>query len=313
MVILDITRLTVLLMYKKIMDENRLNKLTSKSHKNCRRQLLTVAAIILISVTAITQNTFFTIKAYANGPSDEEVFNSMLSLKATGTGVLDTASLEAGDVNAAFALVRPCIVQIHVNGSYGSGTIYSIEEDYITIITNRHVLDNWNDGDNRYVVFYDGAVTSAELVGVSDDADVGMIKVVTSDILYEELIHYRSINYSETVFDQLGADETVFAIGSDNEIRNSMLDDRISIYGQNTGIANSVYSGVVVSTDIYVTNLDKNMIYCYCYAAPGMSGGGMFDSYGHYIGMLTGGTANDEAVAVRLPDVLAAIEKIAQS
>ena len=313
MVILDITRLTVLLMYKKIMDENRLKNTTPNNHKLCHRRLLAAAVIILFSVAVITQNTFFTIKAYANGPSDEEVFNSMLSLNETRTGVLAADSFQTGDVNAAFVLVRPCIVQMHINGSYGSGTIYSIEEDYITIITNRHVLDNWNDGDNRYVIFYDGAVVAPELVGVSEDVDVGMIRVQIADIPYEELIHYRSINYSESIFDQLDADENVFSIGSDNEIRLSVDDDRISIYGQNTGIANSVYSGVVVSTDIYVTNLDKNMVYCYCYAAPGMSGGGMFDSFGHYIGMLTGGTANEEAVAIRLPDVLEAIEKITQS
>jgi len=140
-----------------------------------------------------------------------------------------------------------------------------------------------------------------------------MIRVKCSDILYEELIHFRSINISENAFDSMMTEDTIFTIGSDNEVRNSVKDDRISIYGLDTGIANELYSGVVVSTDIYVTNLDSNMIYCYCYAQPGMSGGGIFDSKGHYIGMLTGGTSNDEAVAVRLPDVLLAIEEINQT
>ncbi|MCR4832277.1 MAG: serine protease [Butyrivibrio sp.] len=216
----------------------------------------------------------------------------------------------APDVNQAYSYVRPTIVQIHSNGFYGSGTIYSIEKDYITIISNKHVLEDWNKGTNNYVIFYDGAVTNAELIGVSDSTDLGMIRVDTSELMYEELIHYRSINYDESVYDSLVTDDTVFTIGSDMLIKNTVEDDNVSMYGINSGIGSSMYSGVLVNSDIYVTNLDRNMIYCYCYAQPGMSGGGIFDGYGHYLGMLTGGTSDDEAVAVRLPDVLTAIEEI---
>lgn len=315
-------------------------------------------------------------KSYAQGPSDEEVFNGMVELNITANRIIsydagDSASNITGteskedqtetessesivgsvlapigeaadqsetssgnstfsnvdssiagiatdqgnlnyapDVNQAYSYVRPTIVQIHSNGFYGSGTIYSIEKDYITIISNKHVLEDWNKGTNNYVIFYDGAVTNAELIGLSDSTDLGMIRVDTSELMYEELIHYRSINYDESVYDSLVTDDTVFTIGSDMLIKNTVEDDKVSIYGINSGIGSSLYSGVLVNSDIYVTNLDRNMIYCYCYAQPGMSGGGIFDVYGHYLGMLTGGTSDDEAVAVRLPDVLTAIEEI---
>lgn len=232
--------------------------------------------------------------------------NSSIAGIATDQGNLNYAP----DVNQAYSYVRPTIVQIHSNGFYGSGTIYSIEKDYITIISNKHVLEDWNKGTNNYVIFYDGAVTNAELIGLSDSTDLGMIRVDTSELMYEELIHYRSINYDESVYDSLVTDDTVFTIGSDMLIKNTVEDDKVSIYGINSGIGSSLYSGVLVNSDIYVTNLDRNMIYCYCYAQPGMSGGGIFDGYGHYLGMLTGGTSDDEAVAVRLPDVLTAIEEI---
>ncbi|MBE5836265.1 MAG: trypsin-like peptidase domain-containing protein [Butyrivibrio sp.] len=268
--------------------------------------------------------------SYAQGPSDEEVFNGMVELNITANRIIsydagdpvsniteteskeDQTETESPDVNQAYSYVRPTIVQIHSNGFYGSGTIYSIEKDYITIISNKHVLEDWNKGTNNYVIFYDGAVTNAELIGLSDNTDLGMIRVDTSELMYEELIHYRSINYDESVYDSLVTDDTVFTIGSDMLIKNTVEDDKVSIYGINSGIGSSLYSGVLVNSDIYVTNLDRNMIYCYCYAQPGMSGGGIFDGYGHYLGMLTGGTSDDEAVAVRLPDVLAAIEEIMQ-
>ncbi len=210
----------------------------------------------------------------------------------------------------AYECVRPCIVQIHSNGSYGAGTIWSMDEEYITIITNKHVLENWSTGDNHYVIFYDGAVTDAELFGTSEDTDVGIIRVSVDEIPYFELIHYRSVNYDMDIFNCLTVEDEIITIGSANAVKKNTGDEKILLYGENSRIANEVYSGVIVSTDIYVTKLDKNMIYCYCYARGGMSGGGVFDSYGHYIGMLTGGTQDNEAVAIRLPDVIDAVNEI---
>ncbi len=335
------------------------------NNKKIQFQLLKAATLATIIIVFFASSSI----SYAQGPSDEEVFNGMVELNITANRLIsydagnpaskedhtDTDSSEsivgsvlapigeaadqsetspgnstfsnvdspiagvatdqgnlnyAPDVNQAYSYVRPTIVQIHSNGFYGSGTIYSIEKDYITIISNKHVLEDWNKGTNNYVIFYDGAVTNAELIGVSDSTDLGMIRVDTSELMYEELIHYRSINYDESVYDSLVTDDTVFTIGSDMLIKNTVEDDNVSMYGINSGIGSSMYSGVLVNSDIYVTNLDRNMIYCYCYAQPGMSGGGIFDGYGHYLGMLTGGTSDDEAVAVRLPDVLTAIEEI---
>lgn len=339
------------------------------NNKKIQFQLLKATTLATILIVFYASGSI----SYAQGPSDEEVFNGMVELNITANRIIsydagnpaskedhtDTDSSEpivgsvlapieeasdqnetssgnltfstgnspiagvatdgttdqgnlnyAPDVNQAYSYVRPTIVQIHSNGFYGSGTIYSIEKDYITIISNKHVLEDWNKGTNNYVIFYDGAVTNAELIGLSDSTDLGMIRVDTSELMYEELIHYRSINYDESVYDSLVTDDTVFTIGSDNLLKNTVEDDKVSIYGINSGIGSSLYSGVLVNSDIYVTNLDRNMIYCYCYAQPGMSGGGIFDGYGHYLGMLTGGTSDDEAVAVRLPDVLAAIEEI---
>ena len=41
-----------------------------------------------------------------------------------------------------------------------------------------------------------------------------------------------------------------------------------------------------------------------------MSGGGVFDAYGHFIGMLTGGTLRDEIAAVPLPCIEEAWEEV---
>ena len=45
------------------------------------------------------------------------------------------------------------------------------------------------------------------------------------------------------------------------------------------------------------------MIYNYCKAKGGMSGGGTFDEHGHYIGMVTGGY-DDETASLPLSIIL---------
>ena len=80
--------------------------------------------------------------------------------------------------------------------------------------------------------------------------------------------------------------------------------------GTGTGIADQSYIGVVSDTSAYIEDLGQNMMYCMCYAQAGMSGGGMFDAYGNLIGMVTGGTQQNETVSVSLPDILAACSEI---
>ena len=41
-----------------------------------------------------------------------------------------------------------------------------------------------------------------------------------------------------------------------------------------------------------------------------MSGGGVFDGYGHLIGMITGGTQRNEIAAVPLPSLMEAWEEV---
>ena len=41
-----------------------------------------------------------------------------------------------------------------------------------------------------------------------------------------------------------------------------------------------------------------DIIYCYCAVTPGMSGAGLFDESGHYLGILLGGSDEAEAVCL---------------
>jgi hypothetical protein len=52
------------------------------------------------------------------------------------------------------------------------------------------------------------------------------------------------------------------------------------------------------------------MLYGHGFAKAGMSGGGTFDGYGHLIGMICGGTQQNETASVPLPSIIAAYKEI---
>ena len=52
------------------------------------------------------------------------------------------------------------------------------------------------------------------------------------------------------------------------------------------------------------------MLYGHGFARAGMSGGGIFDGYGNLIGMVTGGTLQNEIAGVPLTDLMEVYEEI---
>lgn len=84
------------------------------------------------------------------------------------------------------------------------------------------------------------------------------------------------------------------------------MDDAAQVMdAKGTGIADRSHeAGVVSDPDAYIEDLGQNMMYSMCYAEPGMSGSGMYDGYGNLIGMVTGGTEQNEMISVPLSDIL---------
>lgn len=64
------------------------------------------------------------------------------------------------------------------------------------------------------------------------------------------------------------------------------------------------FAGTVYRQKTLVKELGKERIYANCQALPGMSGGGAFDERGGYIGMLEGGTFQNEAFLIPTSEIL---------
>ena len=264
-----------------------------------------------------------TVRAY--GPTDKEVVESMYVLDLFRTPLTETE-----DADRAYDEMRYCTVQLHAGTTFGTGCIYEIRKDEIIIVSNRHVIENWTalplpEGDaitqemiedvilsrspleRGYVLFYDGSVALAELIGVSDEWDVGFLRVPLTQIPAERLIFLRSLRLEENMAAR--ADEQIFAYAS-KDIAVTFTSRNISMRSKDTGIAQTIHEGSVIYPDAYIEQFRTTMLFALCKAEAGMSGGGIFDLRGRYLGIVTGGNDRGEMIGVRASDVLAAAREI---
>lgn len=180
-------------------------------------------------------------------------------------------------------------VRIQVEGHHGSGSIYQLLEDEIIIVTNCHVLQYWNE--DSYVTFFNGAVGSGKVMAVSEQADIGFLNIQTAFLVAEELEGLHAINESDCI---LTRGDTLY-----------MVDIASDVWRP------EVYEGQVLEPLIFLEEFGMEMLYGESSFKPGMSGCGVFDREGKYVGMLTAGTDENEIAAVPLDDIAKIMENIA--
>lgn len=219
-------------------------------------------------------------------------------------GLLNTPQLVQEDNQLAFENVLCSCVRIQVDGHYGSGSIFRMTEDEIIIATNRHVLQYWNQ--DSYITFFDGAVASGELIGVADEADVGFVRVPITSFTYDKLLTYRNVRLVPLEGDEDSEqEENVTSIANDSKTNVTSIanDSKTNVTWLSIDLATDIwkpqlYQGVIIDALVKLEDFEVEMLYGRGAAQAGMSGGGVFDGYGNYIGMMTGGTLQDEIAAV---------------
>lgn len=197
--------------------------------------------------------------------------------QAAGQGEVTGPSEEAGgkDMFCLSEVLGSC-VRIQAEGHHGSGSIYRFLEDEIIIATNYHVLQYWNE--DSYVTFFNGAVGNGSIVTISEQEDVGFLCVQTAFLSAEELEGLHAVNGSES---SLTRGDTLY-----------MVDIASDVWQP------EVYEGQVLEPCRYLEEFQTEMLYGESLFKPGMSGCGVFDREGNYVGMLTAGTDQNEIAAV---------------
>lgn len=247
---------------------------------------LTLPAAVLLSVATV----------YAKEPAMGRLIQSTTFREdyqaLVYLGLTDTPLLQKEDAEAACRNVICSSVRIQGNGSYGSGSIYEMTQDEVIIATNRHVLQDFDE--ESYVTFRSGRSVSGRMIGCGEKADVGFISVPAGSIPYEELLDLKSVRKRKEVCNGLKTGDGFFVIDTASDLNSPVL-----------------YEGKILDKRKYLADYGMEMLYGDCRAVPGMSGSGIFDLCGNYIGMLSGGTVQNEIAAVPLDVMEEEYRKIA--
>lgn len=219
--------------------------------------------------------------------SEEDIYEGMLALDLFHCPVLKKTDLETACENVAGSVVR-----IDMGKAYGSGVIFRLTEEGAVIATNRHVLAYWSE-ESGVIRFPKGYYASARVLGSSQNCDVGFLAVDKEALGISALSKLRSVSLDKGAYAGLRKGESVFILGAGRE-------EEETIYQE----------AVLEDTGRYVETFGTEMLYGYGFAKEGMSGGGIFDGCGRMIGLLAGGTYQNEFAGVPIDQVAQAYREV---
>lgn len=180
------------------------------------------------------------------------------------------------------------MVRIQAGDMLGSGVIYELREDAAVVLTAAHVVE---DADSAVLVtFCDGGAAEGGTVLCSELADLAVVKVDLEGIPEENRAGYFCVTTDKESFDGLQAGDGCIAMGC------------------RTAAASEAYQGIVLDNWIYMEDYGQYMIWVQAEGRAGMSGGGLFDLQGHFLGILSGKSDDGELAAVPLSLILTELD-----
>ena len=171
-----------------------------------------------------------------------------------------------GDFDNAFNQALKSSVTIDSGGLSGSGNIWKIGKKTITVITASHVID---DKEDITVYFWNGDHASAQVFTNNAEKDYCLLTIKVDDT---KKIDIKEVKPGKSLPE---SGENIFMVIPDY---------------------NTASAGLVASHETFSEDFNQNVIYCYLDVNEGMSGGGLFDYKGRYLGLLLGGSDEGEGV-----------------
>lgn len=208
----------------------------------------------------------------------------LLMLESGQLSLQITCVLNEESVEQAFENVLPSALYIQAGERYGSGSIYGIVRDELIVATAGHLLSG--SPEELDITFFDGGQAKGRVVAVSDEADVGLLGIPLSELSIEELAGLRRVRIDDEAYENITKNNCFFMIDMTDDIGEPIC-----------------CRGAVVEKEMFLPDYDRSMMYADAYVRPGMSGCGIFDEYGNFVGILSGGTENNEIAAVPLTEI----------
>ena len=212
----------------------------------------------------------------------------------------DSGYYEKEDLSVIQEQILPAVVNVEndVLETFGSGFIISLDEEFVTIVTNEHVIMDDMMAD---VTFYDGRKCIGMVVAADKIDDIAFIRIPIdgkgeeTSLDFDYASKLRTVHINENYWKNLSNDSWI-GIGY------ICIDEEGNIWERRTG---SMLEKVAIRNWNEYENINEMII-----SPPpvaGSSGSAIFDGYGHLIGMIRGYTdyyTYVETVAVPLNEIL---------
>lgn len=256
--------------------------------KRLLKRLIFVAAAAIFLIGAMILNTASGYDFYSG---------TLISGMHVGflSWLTDGDQMEDARMQVVYQLARRSIVKVVVKDAAGSGIVWKINDENIVIVSSRHLLMK---DVKAQVTFCDEESADAEIMGYSQQYDIGFLKIEDKNV---------TANILRDIYEVVPAED--FSDEADTLTQQSVLQIGADLNGNKEHFATGTILGVG-----YEPVFNTNVLRTDCYSKAGMSGGGVFDAYGRLLGMISGGEVAEDAkireadVSYSLPTALIADE-----
>ncbi len=244
-----------------------------------------------------------TVQVHAQGPAPEEILASVCSLSLTRCIPLPP---EHADCTAAASAVSATAVRIMTPLRRGSGSILSIDTEAVRLVTANHVVEDVESGN---AVFDGGFQAPFRVEARDEDRDVALLSVGTHALPWTLLLELRTVT-ADAQTDKTGtsaspsAGDAVFCFHGSEVHVGVVVTGEAAIAGPDDPALSrdtALSRDIALSHDTARKTPAPTRICCLLEALPGMSGGGVFDDRGYYIGMIYGGEEGDGSLLLVTP------------
>lgn len=255
-----------------------------------------IGGVILCVVMTVHRHAFRPISCITGEPVGR-------AAEIAGFITTEEYGLEMEDMKmqVAYQLARRSVVMVAVKDAVGNGIIWKID-DGIVIVSSRHLLMKDVKAE---VSFRNGETANAEIIGYSQQYDIGFIRIPESEVtgkilrdVYEAIpaLYETESEDAKSAFAEQYAGNKVLQIGVDPESK-----------------AELGFTGTIKGL-LFVPVFNTNVLGTQCFSKAGMSGGGTFDESGRFLGMISGGDVAEDSerkeaeITYSIPSALIAAE-----
>lgn len=244
------------------------------------RRILTAGAIFLI------------LNIIVFLPPVQKKIESLLFSNIYTAGTLENKGIEpesAADDEVITKRLGTCVVSVEQQNRQGKGVIWDMNEQETLLVTAAHVAENTEQ--KVLITFYDGKQVFADVVYTAENADVAFLSVPADGMAQTEWVRYSYVRRNGQAEEALAV-QALLISPQDGE---------------------TVIRATVLNSLLYMEDFAQNMIWAEATATAGMSGSGMFDDNGNFMGILCGGNEQNEIAVLPAGTIWEEYEKSGRS